>query len=298
MATKKRVGFEDIHKRFETEDACREYLIQLRWPEGFICPVCGGKDHYLISRRHMYQCISCRYQASVTAGTVMDRSHLSLKIWIWAIYLVARDKRGYSAMQLSRVLNLPYNTAWFLLHRIRHAMAERDSNYMLTGIVELDDTYLGKPKKGGKRGRGTSKLKIVVAVSKDDKGKPQYAKMQVVPNLKGKTISKFAKGCIDEGSVVQTDAYRSYRKPLAEKYLHEYQVFDAESDMLKWLHTIIGNAKAFVSGTFHGLGRKHMQSYLDEYCYRFNRRFLSGEIFSRLLLAVTRSSTFRFADLT
>lgn len=298
MATKKRVGFEDIQRRFETEDACRKYLIQLRWPNGFVCPICGCKDHYVIRGRHKYQCKSCRYQVSITAGTVMDRSHLSLRTWIWAIYLVSRDKRGYSAMQLSRVLSLPYNTAWFLLHRIRHAMSERDNNYMLTGIVELDDTYFGKPKKGGKRGRGTTKTKVVVAVSKDEEGKPKYAKMQVVPDLKGRTIGKFAKGCIEEGSTVQTDAYRSYRKPLAEKYLHEYQVFDTESDMLKGLHTIIGNAKAFVSGTFHGLGRKHMQSYLDEYCYRFNRRYLGGDIFSRLLLAVTRSSILRFADLT
>jgi len=177
-------------------------------------------------------------------------------------------------------------------------MAERDSNYMLAGIVELDDTYFGKPRKGGKRGRGTTKTKVVVAVSKDEEGKPKYAKMQVVSDLKGKTIGKFAKVCIEEGSSVETDAYRSYRKPLAEKYLHKYQIFDAESDMLKWLHTIIGNAKAFISGTFHGLGKKHMQSYLDEYCYRFNRRYLGGDIFGRLLLAVTRSSTLRFADLT
>ena len=298
MAAKKRVGLMDIQRQFDTEDACRDYLFNLRWPDGFICPVCGCREYYHITTRHKYACKNCRYQASVTAGTVMDRSHLSLRTWIWAIYLMSRDKRGCSAMQLSRLLNLPYNTSWFLLHRIRHAMAERDSNYMLAGIVELDDTYFGKPRKGGKRGRGTTKTKVVVAVSKDEEGKPKYAKMQVVPDLKGKTIGKFAKACIEEGSSVETDAYRSYRKPLAEKYLHKYQIFDAESDMLKWLHTIIGNAKVFISGTFHGLGKKHMQSYLDEYCYRFNRRYLGGDIFGRLLLAVTRSSTLRFADLT
>jgi transposase-like protein len=217
---------------------------------------------------------------------------------VWAIYLVARDKRGYSAKQISTELNLPYNTAWFLLHRIRHAMAQRDDNYMLAGIVELDDTYFGRSKKGGKRGRGTAKTKVMVALSKDEKGKPQFAKMQVVPNLKGTTIAKFAKCSIAEGSAVQSDAYRSYRKPLAEKYLHEYQVFDADSEMLHWLHIIIGNAKAFVLGTFHGLGEKHLQSYLDEFCYRFNRRFFHGEIFSRLACAVASSSALRLADLT
>ncbi len=295
MATKKRVGFDDIQRRFNTEDACREHLIKLRWPDGFICPMCGCKEYYEITTRHKFACKSCRYQASVTAGTVMDRSHLSLRIWIWAIYLVSRDKRGYSAMQLSRTLNLPYNTAWFLLHRIRNAMAERDGRYMLKGIVELDDTYFGRPRKGGKRGRGTTKTKVVIAISKDENGKPQYAKMQVVPDLKGKTIGKFAKRCIEEGSMVQTDAYHSYRKPLAEKYLHEYH---ADLGMLKWLHTIIGNVKAFVSGTFHGLGKKHMQSYLDEFCYRFNRRYMGGDIFRRLLFAVTQSPPLRFADLT
>ena len=162
MATKKRVGLMDIQRRLDTEDACREYLFKPRWPDGFVCPVCGCREYYHITTRHKYTCKSCRYQASVTAGTVMDRSYLSLRTWIWAMYLVSRDKRGYSAMQLSQVLNLPYNTAWFLLHRIRSAMAARDNRYLLKAIVELDDTNLGKSKTGGKRSRGATKSKIVV----------------------------------------------------------------------------------------------------------------------------------------
>lgn len=298
MAKQKRIGFLEFQEQFGSEEACRKYLIELRWPNGFICPRCGCREYYCISTRNKYQCKNCRYQTSVTAGTVMDRSHLDLRIWIWAIYLIACDKRGYSAKQLSVELNLPYNTAWFLLHRIRKAMAQRDNNYVLSGIVELDDTYFGKAKKGGKRGRGTTKTKVLVALSKDEDDNPQFVKMQVVPNLKGKTIGKFAKCSITEGAIVQSDAYHSYRKPLAEKYLHDYQVFDADDDMLHWLHIIIGNTKAFVLGTFHGLGKKHLQSYLDEFCYRFNRRFVHGEIFSRLVCAVMASSPLRFADLT
>ena len=294
----KKMGVLEVQKQFDTEEACEEYLFELRWPNGFICPRCGCREYYEIATRKKYQCKNCRYQSSVTAGTVMDRSHLDLRIWIWAIYLVARDKRGYSANQLAIELRLPYNTAWYLLHRIRKAMAQRDDNYVLSGIVELDDTYFGKAKKGGKRGRGTAKSKVLVALSKDEDDNPQFVKMQVVPNLKGKTIGKFAKCSITEGAIVQSDAYRSYRKPLAEKYLHDYQVFDADADMLHWLHIIIGNTKAFVLGTFHGLGKKHLQSYLDEFCYRFNRRFVHGEIFSRLACAVTTSSPLRFADLT
>ena len=228
----------------------------------------------------------------------MHRSHLSLLVWFWAIYLVSKDKRGCSATQLSKELALLYNTSWFLLHRIRSAMAQRDEKHPLEGIVELDDTYFGKPKKGGKRGRETKRIKVVVGVSKTADGKPRYIKMQVVPNLKSTTISKFVSKNIIEGSKIETDAYRSYRKPLAEKYDHQYEVFDANSDLLHWLHIMLGNAKALVNGTFHGLGDKHLQRYLDEFCYRFNRRYFKGNIFDRLLIAVTSASSITFADLT
>jgi len=299
MAHQEKVGFKAIMERFSDDETCREYLFKLRWPQGFVCPKCGCVGEYSeIKSRKKYQCKACRHQTTVTAGTVMDHTHLPLQTWFWAVYLVSHDKRGYSAMQLSRELDLGYDTAWFLLHRIRSAMASRDETYLLDGVVEFDDTYLGKTHKGGKRGRGTSKSKIVVALSKDDEGKPRYVKMQVVPNLQGKTIGKFASAHIAEGSTIQTDAYSSYRKPLGEKFLHEYQVFDADSGMLYWLHTIIGNMKASISGTFHGLGKKHLQPYLDEFCYRFNRRFFQDELFPRLLVAALNAKPLRLAALT
>jgi len=195
-------------------------------------------------------------------------------------------------------LNIAYSSAWYLLHRIRRAMAERDSEYMLSGIVELDDTYFGAPTEGGKRGRGTEKAKVMVAVSKTENGKPGYLKMQVVDNLKGETVGDFAKACIVKGSIIQSDAYRSYRKPLAEDFDHQFEVYDSNSDTLKWLHTLVGNVKALVNGTFHGLGDKHLQSYLDEFCYRFNRRGFRTQIFPRLLCAVANSNILGYADLT
>jgi len=298
MAQQETIGFMDFCNRFATEEACREYLFELRWPEGFMCPKCGGKEYYDIRARKKYQCKSCRHQTTPTVGTVMDKTHLPIKTWFWAIYLVSSDKRGFSATLLSKKLKLPYKTAWFLLHRIRAAMKQRDEKYLLAGIVEYDDTYFGKPGKGGKRGRGTSKSKVVVAVSKSKDGKPKFVKMQVVPNLKGKTIGAFAKQAISEGATIQTDAYSSYRKPLQEKYLYEYEVFDADSEMLHWLHILIGNAKAFVQGTFHGLGRKHLQRYLDEFCYRFNRRAFGDEVFARLLNATVNAHPLRFSALT
>lgn len=265
MADIKNIGYMKFQIQFSTEDDCKKQLFEMRFPQGFVCLICGCVEYYDLRTRNLYQCKKCRHQLSVTSGTVMHRSHLPLLTWFWAIYLVAKDKRGFSATQLSKELGLPYNTAWFLLHRIRFAMSQRDDNYLLNGIVEVDDTYFGKPKRGGKRGRGTKKTKVVIAVSKTDNGNPKYIKMKVVPNLKGKTIGEFTQKNIEVGSIVQTDAYHSYRKPLSEKFEHQYQVFNAESDLLHWLHIVIGNAKAFVNGTFHGLGEKHLQKYLDEF---------------------------------
>lgn len=297
MAERKPTGFELIQEQFSTDEACREYLFRLKWPTGFICPYCGCREYYHLKTRQKYQCKNCRYQASVTVGTVMDRSHISLQTWIWAIYLVSKDKRGSSAAYLSRELNISYKTAWFLLHRIRYAMAERDSRYMLLGIVEMDDAFFGATKKGSKRGRGTAKTKVIVALSKDEDDKPLYAKMQVVKDLKSPTIAKFAEKNIVGGSIVHTDAYHGYRKPMAAKYMHRYGVFDPDSEMLKWLHIVIGNSKSYVLGTYHGLGKKHLQRYLDEFCFRFNRRYMKEKIFDRLLLAVSQSTMLRFTDL-
>jgi transposase-like protein len=255
-------------------------------------------EYYDISTRNKYQCKVCRYQSSLTSETVMHKSHLPLKTWFWAIYLVAGDKRGYSAVQLSQQLKLPYSTAWFLLHRIRNAMGQRDAEYLLSGLVELDDTYFGGPTSGGKRGRGTEKSKVMVAVSKDSEGKPQYLKMQVVPNLRSATVGTFAQDNIQCGSIIQSDGLPSYRKPLAADYAHQYEVYDPASGFLHWLHTIIGNVKAAVNGTFHGLDSRHLQLYLNEYCFRFNRRHFRGNLFLRLAHAVLTANPCPLSALT
>lgn len=297
MAKHKGMSLEKFNEKFGNEELCEEHLLAMRKKEGIVCPKCGCVEYYFIGSRKLFQCVGCRHQVSLTSGTVMHKTHLPLHVWFLAIYLITTDKRGCSASLLSSTLNVGYKTAWFLLHRIRHAMGERDSRYKLCGIVEIDDTYYGGPKKGGKRGRGTGKIKIAVAVSKNSDGKPKYAKMQVVSDLKGITIGKFAQSCIKEGAIVESDAYRSYRKPLANKYFHKYEVFDADMNSLKWLHTIIGNAKAFMEGTFHGLSGKYLQAYLDEFTYRLNRRTFWHGFFENLLCASVCSSPIPLAVL-
>jgi transposase-like protein len=298
MAQTERIHFKEFRERFSDESACRNYLYKLRWPEGFICPECGSREFSFIKSRKIFQCKHCRQQTSLTAGTVMHKTHLPMTTWFWAIYLTVRDKRGISATQLAAELEICYESAWYLLLRIRTAMSQRDRDYLLSGIVELDDTYFGATVQGGKRGRGTSKTSIMVAISKDEKGHPQYLKMQVLDNLKGETIATFAECNIVHGATIQSDAYRSYLKPLADNYTHQFEVYDSNSDMLHWLHMVVGNAKSFLLGTYHGNCRSNLQSFLDEFCYRFNRRWFKDELFSRLLHAVTKSYTLGSAVLS
>jgi transposase-like protein len=275
----------DFAMRFDTEDKCREHFFQLRFPHGFVCPKCGGSSCGQIRTRGLYQCKTCRKQISATSGTVFHGTHVSLRIWIWAIYLFTIDKRGCSALQLMRELKVTYKTAWFILHRLRIAMSHRESRYMLDTFVELDDTYLGTSTHGKKRGRGTEKAKIMVAVSKSREGIPMFAKMAVMLNLRSIEVGKFALKNIAEGTHISSDNASSYKKGLAEKYFHHFKTFEPEGDELVTLHTFISNFKAFIAGTYHGAERVHLQLYLDEFCFRFNRRDYGASLFERLLTA-------------
>lgn len=285
MSKKKTLSFNQFIKRFPDEKACAEYLYQIKWPNGFVCPVCGHQHCYPIKGYRRYQCAKCHHQTSLTANTVMHRSHLPLKKWFWAMYLVACDKRGISALALAEKIEICYETAWNVLRRIRAAMETRDAHYKVGQIVEFDDAYFGAKIKGV-RGRGAGNQGVFIAVSKDEDGRPTYLKMQVTDNVQIPSVAKFATECIASGSVVQTDSFKSYRKPLAKDYTHEAQDFDPNSEHLRWLHRITGNAKAFINGTYHGTSTKHLQMYLSEFCYRFNRRSFGGAIFDRLLVAI------------
>ena len=187
-----------------------------------------------------------------------------------------------------------------MLHKIRKAMGERDAQYKLGGIVEMDETYIGASTEGGKRGRGTDKALVVAALSLSTNGNPLFLKMEVQPNLKGETLVEFAKQNIDEGSTIFSDDYKSYNSLALEGYIHEPMKFDYKEnpDHLKWFHTVISNAKAFIIGTFHGLDDKHLQAFLDEYCYRFNRRRIKEQLFNRLLSCCSLTKVVTYPELT
>ena len=280
----KRISYKKCTEQYATEEICRDTLARHRWKNGFVCPKCGNTRHYKL-KNGLYQCIDCHHQTSVTAGTFMHRSHVPLTSWFQAIYLVTQDKRGISATQLAFMIGVNYKTAWLMLKRIRAAMCQRDACYLLNGIVEMDDAYIGSSTKGKKRGRGTEKANFFVALSLDEEGRPKYLKMDVAENLQQKSVRAFAERSIEAGSTVKSDGYRSYI-PALEAFDHQHKKYDPSSGMLRWLHTIIGNAKDAILGTYHGLPTKYLHLYLGEQCYRFNRRNFGASLFDRLLIAL------------
>ena len=175
-----------------------------------------------------------------------------------------------------------------MLRRIRIAMGQRDKTHQLNGVIEFDDAYFGGPTAGKKRGRGTEKAKVFVALSLDERGNPLYLKMSVAPNLKLASVKKFAHSAFADNCVIHSDGYRSYI-PALEGFIHEYRSYNPDSGLLHWLHIVISNAKAFILGTYHDLPKKHLQSYLDEYSFRFSRRNFGGALVERLALSVALS---------
>jgi hypothetical protein len=224
----------------------------------------------------------------------MERSPTPLVKWFLAIFLMVTDKRGVSAKQLQRDLHVAYQTAWSISHKIKEAIRQGDTG-LLSGIVQLDEIFIGGRKKGGNRGRGTKKAKVLVALSTDKDGKPQRARFQHVPNLRRKTINRFVELNISRGSTIRTDKLLTYQLP--DGYGHDPQLSDPSADHLRWLHVIASNLKAFIQGTFHGLDPLHLQRYLDEFSYRFDHRYSRGKQFFSLLRLCSRSRAVPYGDL-
>ena len=285
----------EFTEKYGTEEQCQEHLFEKRFGKGFICPRCGHDHGVKIASRLLMQCSKCQYQVSITSGTVLNDTKMPIQKWYLAIYLITSSKRGISSKELQRQIGVTYKTAWYTNKRIREAMTQAESKYKLSGEVTIDEGFFsgrkdgentgGRPKK---RGRGSNKSKVIVAVSLDDDKNPLYVKMRVVDNLKAKTIKKFAEDSITTGSTIVTDGFKAYKaQALKKDYFHEFENFDKTDDKssLKWLHIIISNVKAFINGTFHGLERDELQSYLNEFDYRFNRRHIPHLVFDKLLIS-------------
>jgi transposase-like protein len=289
----------ELERRFYTEEACVEYLAALRWPGGWVCPRCAGVDAWSI-RRARWLCARCRYEMSVTTGTIFQDSHVPLTIWFRAMWQITSQKNGISALGLQRVLGLgSYKTAWAMLHKLRRAMV-RPGRDRLDGVVEVDEAYWGGEETGVIGRQTEDKVLIIIAAEEDGKGIGRI-RLRSIPDVTKASLHGFIRQAIAPGSTVRTDGWRAYLG--LEGYVHERQVQSHQDEgehLLPRVHRVIALLKRWLLGTHQGaIGQQHLDDYLDEFTFRFNRRTSKsrGKLFYRLAQQAVQTGPVPFAIL-
>lgn len=271
----------EMEDRFNTEAACLDYLRQLRWPEGFICARCGATEAWHTARG-LYHCRRCDSETSVTAGTILHRTRKPLRLWIRAMWHITNQKYGANALGLQRALSLgSYPTAWQWLHKLRRAMV-RPHRDLLSGMVEVDETYVGG-KKSGNRGRGAAG-KALVGIAVEDKGDEGIGRIRLrhLQDASAASLGPFVQGIAEPNSAIRTDDWSGYNGLTGNGFHHIVM----SSNDLKLVHLIAALLKRWLLGTYQGAVRpSHLAYYLDEYTFRFNRRTSTfrGKLFYRLV---------------
>ena len=275
----------EVQARFADEAACRAYLAASRWPDGYRCPRCGHAQAFELPRRGLWQCKACGHQTSVTAGTVLHRSRTSLREWFWAAYLVTTHTPGMSALQLQRQRGIPrYETAWTLLQKLRRAM-RRPGRERLRDTVEVDETYIGN-QEGLRGGRELGDRALVVGAVEVRGRASGRVRLQVVPDASGPSLTGFVHTNVEPDTTVITNGWQGYAPLSGMGYPHhpKTQGRPARADViLPRVHRVFGNLKTWLRGTHHGVDPKHLQAYLDEFTFRFNRRRTPMAAFQSLL---------------
>lgn len=290
----------EFQREFPDEARCAVFLFERRWPEGFVCPVCGAcRVAVLKSRPRLYECLACGRQTSITAGTVMHRTKLPLTSWFWAAHLMTTHSNGMSARQLEDQLGVTYKTAWLLTQKLRRAMVDPD-RALLEGVVEVDQTEIPFRQGDAVFARGNAgKILVIGAVEVIDResgqAKPRRKHANYLDTRSGRirlamiadnsaaSIEAFVRGNVKRGTTLLTDGHKSY--PGLTGYRHDPRVVGkmAGHILLPWIHRAFSLMKRWSLGTYHGLRRKHVDTYLGEFVFRYNRRFYRHVSFETLL---------------
>lgn len=289
----KGLSLHDFFKNYGTDEQCEKVLAQIRWPKGFKCECCGHDSYCYIQSRKVYQCTRCKYQTSVTRGTVFHSTNLPLSKWFMAIYLISQNKNGISALSLKRQIGVSYPTAWSIKHKLMQVMVETDAQYKLSEIVTIDDAYLGGRLSADKRGRGSSnKQPFIAALQLNLKGNPLYIKMTPIKAFSSYEIQRWAFANLQSVCLVATDglpcfnAFSKVNSLIHARVVMKKDPETGEIPYFQWLSTIMGNIKSALTGTYRASRRGYAKRYLAEYQYRFNRRFDLVKLFKNFLYKV------------
>jgi transposase-like protein len=288
MLKEQEINLVSLIDRFHDEDACRKYMEELRWPNGVKCPRCGSDKLSRIKKRAQFDCDSCRYQFSVTAGTIFRDTHLPLWKWFLAVYLIVEAKKGISANQLKRTIGVSYKTAWYLSHRIRAALKEVDAQ-LLKGIVEADETFVGGKVEGMGRGYRGNKTVVVGAFQRDG-----AIRLQVVRGRDRESLQGFIRENVaGDAQAIYTDDWKAYEGIADHDTKHE-TVNHSENEYVRGdVHTnsmenVWSLLKRSIVGSYHQVSTKHLDAYLDELEFRFNNRenpYMFRDALCKLLVA-------------
>jgi transposase-like protein len=276
----------ELERRFADEESCRQYLFDLRWPEGFRCPRCNGSQAWKMSRG-LWLCGGCRHQVSVTAGTIFQDMRYPLRVWFRAIWQVTSQKYGASALGVMRVLGFgSYQTAWAWLHKLRRAMV-RPGRDRLSGTIEVDEVYVGG-ERSGPRGRGATGKALVLIAAQADGAKIGRIRLVRIANASGPVLVEAVGRSVEPGSQVLTDGWKGYEGLAAQGFVHEVVRATAivGENLLPRAHRVASLLQRWLLGTHQGaVGHAQLEYYLDEFTFRFNRRTSRhrGKLFYRLV---------------
>jgi len=300
--------------QYPEETSCRKKFKEYRDRIGVICPHCGSTEHYWKQDREQYECKTCRKRQTLRSNTVLHGSQLPFRYWFIAIHLLTSTKKSFSASELQRQLgHKRYEPIWGMLHKLRSVMGKRDEQYPLSGVIELDEGFFSTEtpaqdkNKPLKRDRGSQKKSKVLVMAESQpiegettkSGKPRqvgHIKMIVINDLKSETITALAKENVTEQSTIDSDNSTSYVKLKDIIKEHHPQVIPKYEigKTLPWVHIAISNAKRMLLDVFHDIKPEYLQNYLNEFCYKFNRRYFGENLFDRLMIAsVSYKNQFR-----
>ena len=288
---------------FGTEEDCRNHFKAQRDLQGVICSKCSSKEHYWKKDKWSYECKSCKYRTSLRKGTIMEFSKLSFLVWYKTMFLMSATKKGFSAKEIQTQLGLKrYEPVWAMVHKLRAAMGNRDSQYTLQDMVEFDEAYFSVAvneieKSKSIRGKGAKGKQNVgvfaesIPLEDPETGKKSkfcgYFKAIVLPTHKSGEVNEVIEENLDEQCIVFTDKSTSYVdiSEFVELHVTEKSSKETTGETLKWVHIAISNAKRNLLGNYHKIKRKYLQLYLNEFVYKLNRRYFGEKLFDRLIIA-------------